>query len=496
MTELVSAGFVSQDHTWHLKTGVESKLSRYRLKDNYLGFYLKHIEPNKNKIEEQELKLLPDWNEAISLQFKNLVLSNRLSLQQLIGVDSSEIINGNPFFQNKTKNRPGCQIDFMIQTKFGTCYLCEIKFSDEKIKNNIIDEVKTKIHNLSLPKNISIKPILIHVNGVNSEIEESGFFSKIISFNDFFQKQQKQVKHARDGRTELRKILQIVPHIENDFIRVIESYSTPIVSPNFDEPLKTNHGCGTFVVINKNYGILTAAHVANIFIGRKDNLIYIPFQDELHPITYHQIVLLPDIEGMASIDLAFIVLNKEQQILDFGKLFLSLDQECQIVEEGKFLEMQCGYYAVPGQEKYVNYSNTRPILNYEYSGVYLGNPDKDSYSKKSFYFPISYPQHLQDRKIPFDQFFVSFERWKGIPNSYSGTSGSGFWGAEQMIDDDKQLRLVNPRLIGVMVEENRVFRKLGVRGPISLYKIFLKFCVTALATGNVDQALNEICVSE
>jgi uncharacterized protein len=493
MDDLVSVGLVSQDSTWHLKTGLDSKLSHYRLKDNYLRFYLKCICPNKNMIEKKDLRLLFELQSVMGLQFENLVLSNRKTVQQILGIEPSEIVNDNPFFQSKTKNRPGCQIDYMIQTRFGTCYLCEIKFSNEKIKNNIINEIKTKIKNLSLPKNMSIKPVLIHVNGVDSEIEKSGFFSKIISFNDFFQKHEEDM---RDGRIELKKVLQIVPHIENDFIRVIETYSTPIVSPNFDEPLKTNHGCGTFAVIANHYGILTAAHVANIFIRRKDNLIYIPFQDELHPITYNKIVLLPDIEGVTSIDLAFIVLNKEQQILDFGKLFLSLDQECPIVEEGKFLEMQCGYYAAPGQEKYVNYSNTKPILNYEYSGVYLGNPEKDSYSKRSFYFPIFYPQHLQDKKIPFDQFFVSFEKWKGIPNSYSGTSGSGFWGAEQMIDDDNQLRLVNPKLIGVMVEENRVSRKLGVRGPVSLYKIFLKFCVTALLTGSVDQALNEIFISE
>ncbi len=184
MDDLVTAGFVSQDFTWHLKTGLDSKLSQYRLKDNYVRFYLKYINPNKTKIEKQALKLLPQWQSAMGLQFENLVLSNRKTVQQILGLDSSEIVNDNPFFQRKTKASPGCQIDYLIHTKFGTCYLCEIKFRARELTKSVIDEVKLKIKSLALPKNISIRPVLIHVNGVDETVIESDFFSKIIDFKD------------------------------------------------------------------------------------------------------------------------------------------------------------------------------------------------------------------------------------------------------------------------------------------------------------------------
>lgn len=184
MEDLVTSGFVSHDFTWHLKTGLDSKLSHYRLKDNYLRFYLKYIEPNKKKIEQQGLKLLPQWQSAMGLQFENLVLANRRSIQKMLGIDPSEIINDNPFFQRKAKHRQGCQIDYMIQTRFGTCYVCEIKFSSREIPKSIIDDVRQKIRNLALPKNISIRPALIHVNGVDDQVSESGFFSHIIDFNN------------------------------------------------------------------------------------------------------------------------------------------------------------------------------------------------------------------------------------------------------------------------------------------------------------------------
>lgn len=51
LNDLVKAGFVQRDFTWDLKSEKESKLSRYRLSDNYLRFYLKYIAPNQAKID-------------------------------------------------------------------------------------------------------------------------------------------------------------------------------------------------------------------------------------------------------------------------------------------------------------------------------------------------------------------------------------------------------------------------------------------------------------
>ncbi len=184
MDDLVTAGFVSQDFTWHLKTGVDAKFSHYRLRDNYLRFYLKYINPNKKKIEREEMQLPSQWQSIMGLQFENLVLSNRKPLHKLLDVDPSDIVNANPFFQRKTKDQSGCQIDYMIQNKFGTCYLCEIKFSSHKITMHVIDEIKQKIACLNLPRQISLRPVLIHVNGVNKQVQTSNFFSYIIDFND------------------------------------------------------------------------------------------------------------------------------------------------------------------------------------------------------------------------------------------------------------------------------------------------------------------------
>ena len=185
LDNLVKNEYVSQDRTWNLSTGKQSKLSRYRLKDNYLRFYLKYIEPIKGLIERGSIKEPSIWEPIMGLQFENLVLSNRSSLFKKLGISKNEIVNENPFFQKKTKQQPGCQIDYMIQTKFNTLYLCEIKFSKDKIGSQVIQEIEAKMDRIKRQKGLSVRPVLIHVNGVTEAVVDNGFFSSIIDFGEF-----------------------------------------------------------------------------------------------------------------------------------------------------------------------------------------------------------------------------------------------------------------------------------------------------------------------
>lgn len=183
--ELIIAGFVSSDKTWNIKNKKDSNLKKFRLKDNYIRFYLNFIYQNKSKIEsgiffKDSLSGLAGWEIILGLQFENLVINNIVKLCELIGI--SEIEQAGPFFQMKTKDRPGCQIDLLIQAKFNTLYLCEIKFYTKEIGMNVINDIKTKIECLDHPKGYTIRPILIHVNGVTNSLKDSGFFDKIIDF--------------------------------------------------------------------------------------------------------------------------------------------------------------------------------------------------------------------------------------------------------------------------------------------------------------------------
>ncbi|WP_238375380.1 AAA family ATPase [Rickettsia massiliae] len=189
LDNLMKSGFISRDYTWHITSGEVSKLSHFRLSDNYLRFYLKYIDKNRLRIENNEftfksLASLPGLETIISLQFENLVLKNRKYIKECLYITPEEVISDNPFFQKKTTRYPGCQIDYLIQTKFGGLYICEIKFSKHPITYSIIDEVQKKLDRLYYPKGFSCRPVLIHVNGVHEDVIDSGFFAAIIDFGN------------------------------------------------------------------------------------------------------------------------------------------------------------------------------------------------------------------------------------------------------------------------------------------------------------------------
>lgn len=187
LEDLVSSGFISRDHTWSIASGKQSKLSKYRVKDNYLRFYLKYILPNKDKItrgifDNRALGSLPNWDGIMGLQFENMVINNRDIILNELQINQEDVVYDNPFFQTKTKAHDGCQIDYMIQTRFNNLYICEIKFSRNKIRSDILNEMKYKISKLKIPKLFSIRPVLVHIGAVATEIEESLYFSNILDF--------------------------------------------------------------------------------------------------------------------------------------------------------------------------------------------------------------------------------------------------------------------------------------------------------------------------
>lgn len=55
-----------------------------------------------------------------------------------------------------------------------------------EVKKRVIDEVDEKMKRLSIPRGYSIRPILIHVNGVSRGVIESEQFNQIVDFSDFF----------------------------------------------------------------------------------------------------------------------------------------------------------------------------------------------------------------------------------------------------------------------------------------------------------------------
>ncbi len=191
LTELEKSDFISRDFTWRLATAKPSNLSYYRLSDNYARFYLKYILPNKTKIikhtfQATSIAFLPGWSTIMGLQVENLVLNNHARIKSLLSIMPTDVEADGSFFQRQSQCQASCQIDYMIQTNARTLYVCEVKFSRYQIGMQIVSEVEQKLARLKTPKQFFCRSVLIHVNGVTDEVQDSGYFSHIIDLAVLF----------------------------------------------------------------------------------------------------------------------------------------------------------------------------------------------------------------------------------------------------------------------------------------------------------------------
>lgn len=188
LNDLELSGFLSKDSTYKFDGSI-SKSAHYRVKDNYIRFYLKCIEPLKNKINKnldvfKTLEDLSKWHQMLAYQFENLILNNLSYIIKKLQIDPSQIISASPYFQKANKKgQKACQIDLLIQTKFNCLYICEIKFG-KKLDLSVIREVEQKILTLKKPRNFSCRPVLIYAGELSEDLEYSDYFYSMIGFKE------------------------------------------------------------------------------------------------------------------------------------------------------------------------------------------------------------------------------------------------------------------------------------------------------------------------
>lgn len=189
LKSLEICGFVSKHPEWSLKTGKPGKQTLYRLSDNYFRFYIHYIEPNLSKIQqglflEVPLSGLPGWESMLGFQLENLLLKNRALLYRALGIHSQDVEIDNPYCQNASARRKGCQIDYLIQMRSHTLFVCEVKMRRRELGVEVIEAMKAKIACLAVPKGFGIAPVLFHLGPISDALLSSRYFYRIVDIAD------------------------------------------------------------------------------------------------------------------------------------------------------------------------------------------------------------------------------------------------------------------------------------------------------------------------
>ncbi len=192
MDHLIVAGFVVKQSLWSFKTAAPLKQSLYSISDHYTRFYLKVIEPNLGAISDGgfnqvQLSTMPGFETHMGLQLEALLLLNRPLLLEKLGISPVDIVRSGPYRQTKTTTQQGCQIDYLVQTRTNSLFICEFKFKKREINGEIIHEMQDKISRLKAPKGFAKIAVLFHISGVTSTVATNPYFYRIIDIADFLE---------------------------------------------------------------------------------------------------------------------------------------------------------------------------------------------------------------------------------------------------------------------------------------------------------------------
>ena len=186
LLQLSESGMVSGNEGRNPETGARIREVRYRLSDNYVRFYLKYIEPDKDIIDDGTYSFtgfdqFMAWDTILGFAFENLVIRNYRELLSPLHLDKAVLKSAAPYRKNGSKKagEPGLQIDLLIQTSMSMC-LVEIK-RRKVVDLKVVEEVKEKVRRFKRPAETTLRLVLVYEGELDRKVEASGYFDAIIN---------------------------------------------------------------------------------------------------------------------------------------------------------------------------------------------------------------------------------------------------------------------------------------------------------------------------
>ena len=191
LADLEICGFIDKYAPYN--TANNSKLVRYAIKDAYLQFYYKFIEPKAKQIASGRYNDNPrsalsdnDYTQWLGYAFERFCRQNSHKIAKLLGFSAVNYTDGAFFNRETNKAAPGFQIDLLFDRADQVITICEIKYSINKLSVKVIKEFEQKLERFPNKANKSIQKVLIASAGVSDAVIDASYFDEIIILDDLF----------------------------------------------------------------------------------------------------------------------------------------------------------------------------------------------------------------------------------------------------------------------------------------------------------------------
>lgn len=171
----------------------DSKLARYCISDAYLQFYFKFINPFLHKIEQGDFIKNPlqglnmtQYNQWLGYCYERFCRKYHKQIATILGFSAVNYRAGSYFSKKTVKNVPGYQIDLLFDRDDKVITLCEIKYTQGKVTNIVIDEFERMITLFPNEKNKTLHKVLITNHVPDKNLEKRAYFDRVITLDDFF----------------------------------------------------------------------------------------------------------------------------------------------------------------------------------------------------------------------------------------------------------------------------------------------------------------------
>jgi AAA+ ATPase superfamily predicted ATPase len=184
LTNLELAGMIKRFKPLH---ETSQKMTRYKLSDEFLIFFLKYIAPVTHRIlaapgtKYFKKQVLPVWQPWLGFAFENFCQKYAMNIASAAGF-ADEVIDFGPYFS--FAEQKGFQIDLIYERTGGVLTVCEIKYLEAPVATSVIPELERKIALLPKKRGITVEKMLIAPQGASTALLESKYFHHVVTLDE------------------------------------------------------------------------------------------------------------------------------------------------------------------------------------------------------------------------------------------------------------------------------------------------------------------------